>query len=72
MSKSISIDFIDSRLTTLVKCTTSGSGIRYETAVAKALLLNGGFVARDGRNYTIKAKNLGAGVYEVWAEEIKR
>lgn len=40
-----------------------------ESKVAKALLLSG-FFLYNGRGHKPRAKSLGCGVYEVWAESL--
>ena len=42
---------------------------RYSTKSAKAIVLEGATILRNGSVYTIKSKNVGAGIHEVWAEE---
>jgi len=45
--------------------------LRYDHKSTRNILAEGLIIMRDGVGYTIKAKYIGAGIYEVWAEKRK-
>ena len=52
-------------------CGMPGARRRYDRKSTRNILAEGGFIMRNGVGYTIKSKSIGAGIYEVWAEEYK-
>jgi hypothetical protein len=52
-------------------CGMPGVRGRYGSKSTQNILAECGFIMRNGVGYTIKSKSIGAGIYEVWAEEKK-
>ena len=42
---------------------------RYSRKTTQNLMAEGSLIIRNGVGYTIRCKSIGAGIYEVWAED---